>query len=142
MRKLEKAWVLTLRALDTLTAYTKYSADRLSVAVVNPKQTLLKPGAYVEVDSEPLEDSDSSAVQQSDVTVFLVATKRGDVLEMAQILENECRNENDSEKKFDISNADVYCISNTWVSNGRPKWSDALDCFEMPVNFVTLWSLK
>jgi len=142
MKRLEKALVDKLRAQTTLVSETGYSASCLAIAVVEPKQKILIPGVYVDADLSPMENADSSAIKQSEVTIYLVAKRRESLLNMAFAIESEFRDSNNREKKFDFTDANVYCISSRWVNMGAPRWSDAHDCYEMPVNLFVRWSLK
>lgn len=142
MREFERALVNKLRTISALVTKTAYTPSRLSIAVVEPKQKVLIPGCFVDVDAQPLGGTDSSAVKQSEVSFYLIGKRRGDVLAMAATLESEFRDSNNCEKKFDISDGSVYCIGSYWTNMDAPRWSDAEDCYEMVVRAIIKWSPK
>lgn len=142
MKYLARAITTKLRSISALSTLAGYTATNQSIALVEPKQKILKPGIYVDFSSTPLPDADSTAVKKAEVTLFLIAKTRVTVMDMAHEIEGLFRDTNGHEKHIDFGDNSVYCISSLWDATGSPSWNDDLDCFELTLNLSLFWSLK
>lgn len=144
MNRFNKAIINALRDNTAITSVTQFNPlSRLSIAMAEPKQALLRPGLYVECDSIPLSGVSNSMLKESEVSLYAIAATRvacGEIIDTVYALFHDPVTR--KEIKFDISNLEVVCVGSYWVRIATPRFNSEIDCFECPIIVVFKWSDK
>lgn len=140
MVKLDRALIQALVQNATIALIAKYSATRLSICMANPKQAVLKPSILVESDQRPLTGTDSSRLKNASISLYACGNSQLECKQILDCIYDLFFDSEKKEKKFDISNEEVYCMGSYWESVQNPSFDSQLDCFIGVILITVKWS--